>query len=159
PRYIINRLSKPSLIVHTASIGLIHAVRTIRDAFDKHTFISGDENERYFNLLTLTKRKYDNITKIEVQRAFVYSFEEMAKNMCNAYLDNVEAYCNKEKIKDPITEEELDADERLMRSIEEQIGISENAKNTFRQEILIRISSYSRKGKAFEYNSHERLKE
>jgi serine protein kinase len=94
-----------------------------------------------------------------VQRAFVYSFEEMARTMCNNYLDNVEAFCNKERLKDPITEEEMDPDEQLMRSIEEQIGISENAKNTFRQEILIRISSYARKGKAFEYSSHERLKE
>jgi serine protein kinase len=46
-----------------------------------------------------------------------------------------------------------------MRSIEEQIGVSENGKNTFRQEILIRISSHARKGKPFEYKSHERLKE
>ena len=91
------------------------------------------------------------MAKIEVQRAFVYSFEEMARTMCNNYLDNVEAYCNKERIKDPITEEEMDPDE--------QIGISDNAKNTFRQEILIRISSYARKGKPFEYSSHERLKE
>jgi serine protein kinase len=58
-----------------------------------------------------------------------------------------------------MTEEEIEPDEKLMRSIEEQIGISENAKNTFRQEILIRISTYARKGKAFEYRSHERLKE
>ena len=91
------------------------------------------------------------MAKTEVQRAFVYSFEEMARTICNNYLDNVEAYCNKEKIKDPITEEEMEPDEQLMRSIEEQIGISENAKNTFRQEILIRISSYARKGKQFEY--------
>jgi serine protein kinase len=99
------------------------------------------------------------LAKIEVQRAFVYSFEEMARTICNNYLDNVEAYCNKERMKDPITEEEMEPDEQLMRSIEEQIGISENAKNTFRQEILIRISSYARKGRSFEYNSHERLKE
>ena len=111
------------------------------------------------NLILAARNEYNNIAKNEVQRAFVYSFGEMAKNLCNAYLDNVEAYCNKEKIKDPISEEEIEPDERLMRSIEEQIGVSENGKNTFRQEILIRISSYSRKGKAFEYNSHERLKE
>jgi serine protein kinase len=46
-----------------------------------------------------------------------------------------------------------------MRSIEEQIGISENAKKAFREEILIRISTYARKGRKFEYNSHERLRE
>jgi serine protein kinase len=159
PRYIINRLSNALVRDNITCINPIDALRAIRDGFDQHTGITPDERERYLNLIASAKREYDNISKTEVQRAFVYSFEEMARNMCNSYLDNVEAYCNKEKIKDPITEDELEPDERLMRSIEEQIGISENAKNTFRQEILIRISSYSRKGKAFEYNSHERLKE
>lgn len=159
PRYIINRLSNALVRDNITCINPIDALRAIKDGFDQHTGITPDERERYLNLIAAARREYDNIAKTEVQRAFVYSFEEMARNMCNAYLDNVEAYCNKEKMKDPITEEELEPDERLMRSIEEQIGISENAKNTFRQEILIRISSYSRKGKQFEYNSHERLKE
>jgi len=159
PRYIINRLSNALVRDNITCINPIDALRAINSGFDQHTGITPDEKERYLNLIAAARREYENKAKTEVQRAFVYSFEEMARNMCNAYLDNVEAYCNKEKIKDPITEEELEPDERLMRSIEEQIGISENAKNTFRQEILIRISSYSRKGKAFEYNSHERLKE
>lgn len=74
-------------------------------------------------------------------------------------LDNVEAYCNSSKLFDPMTGEELDPDEQLMRSIEEQIGVSENAKKSFREEILIRISINARKGKVFQYTSHERLKE
>jgi serine protein kinase len=159
PRYIINRLSNALVKDGVTYITPIDALRTIKDGFEQHTGISAEQRERYMNLISAARREYDEIAKIEVQRAFVYSFEEMAKNLCNSYLDNVEAYCNKEKLKDPITEEPIEPDERLMRSIEEQIGISENAKNTFRQEILIRISSYSRKGKAFEYNSHERLKE
>lgn len=159
PRYIINRLSNALVRDNITCINPIDALRTIKDGFEQHTGINAEQRERYLNLIALARREYDMIAKTEVQRAFVYSFEEMAKNMCNSYLDNVEAYCNKDKIKDPITEEEMEPDERLMRSIEEQIGISENAKNTFRQEILIRISSYSRKGKAFEYSSHERLKE
>jgi serine protein kinase len=159
PRYIINRLSNALVRDNITCINPIDAIRAIKDGFDQHTGITPDEKERYLNLLDLARSAYNTIAKTEVNRAFVYSFEEMAKNMLNAYLDNVEAYCNKEKLKDPITEEDLEPDERLMRSIEEQINISENAKNTFRQEILIRISSYSRKGKSFEYKSHERLKE
>ena len=159
PRYVINRLSNALVRDNITCINPIDALLTIKNGFDQHTGINAEDRDRYLNLISLARREYDQIAKNEVQRAFVYSFEEMAKNMCNAYLDNVEAYCNKEKLKDPITEEEIEPDERLMRSIEEQIGISENAKNTFRQEILIRISSYSRKGKTFEYNSHERLKE
>ncbi len=46
-----------------------------------------------------------------------------------------------------------------MRSIEEQIGVTENAKQTFREEILMRMAWLARKGKTFEYTSDERLKE
>jgi serine protein kinase len=159
PRYIINRLSSALVRDGVTCINPIDALRAIKDGFEQHTGISPDQRDRYLNLISSARKEYDELAKIEVQRAFVYSFEEMARTMCNNYLDNVEAYCNKERIKDPITEEEMDPDEQLMRSIEEQIGISDNAKNTFRQEILIRISSYARKGRAFEYNSHERLKE
>ncbi|HKQ51002.1 MAG TPA: PrkA family serine protein kinase [Pyrinomonadaceae bacterium] len=159
PRYIINRLSSALVRDGVTCINPIDALRAIKDGFEQHTGISADQRDRYLNLISAARKEYDELAKVEVQRAFVYSFEEMARTMCNNYLDNVEAYCNKERIKDPITEEEMDPDEQLMRSIEEQIGISENAKNTFRQEILIRISSYARKGRSFEYNSHERLKE
>jgi serine protein kinase len=159
PRYIINRLSSALVRDGVTCINPIDALRTIKSGFEQHTGINPEQRERYLNLISAARKEYDEMAKIEVQRAFVYSFEEMARTICNNYLDNVEAYCNKERIKDPLTEEELEADEKLMRSIEEQIGVSENAKNTFRQEILIRISSYARKGRQFEYNSHERLKE
>ncbi|HJQ31767.1 MAG TPA: PrkA family serine protein kinase [Pyrinomonadaceae bacterium] len=159
PRYIINRLSGALVRDGITCINPIDALRAIKDGFEQHTGINAEQRERYLNLISAARKEYDELAKTEVQRAFVYSFEEMARTMCNNYLDNVEAYCNKEKIKDPITEEEMEPDEQLMRSIEEQIGISENAKNTFRQEILIRISSYARKGRQFEYTSHERLKE
>ncbi|MCA1592698.1 MAG: PrkA family serine protein kinase [Acidobacteria bacterium] len=159
PRYIINRLSSALVRDGVTCINPIDALRTIKSGFEQHTGINPEQRERYLNLISSARKEYDDIAKTEVQRAFVYSFEEMARTMCNNYLDNVEAYCNKERIKDPITEEEMEPDEGLMRSIEEQIGVSDNAKNTFRQEILIRISSYARKGRPFEYNSHERLKE
>jgi serine protein kinase len=159
PRYIINRLSSALVRDGVTCINPIDSLRAIKDGFEQHTGINPEQRERYMNMISLARKEYDELAKIEVQRAFVYSFEEMARTICNNYLDNVEAYCNKERMKDPITEEEMEPDEQLMRSIEEQIGISENAKNTFRQEILIRISSYARKGRSFEYNSHERLKE
>jgi serine protein kinase len=159
PRYVINRLSSALVKEGITFITPIDALRAIKDGFDQHTGISPDQKDRYLNLISLARKEYDEIAKTEVQRAFVYSFEDMARTMCNNYLDNVEAYCNKERMKDPITEEDMEPDEQLMRSIEQQIGISENAKNTFRQEILIRISSFARKGKPFEYKSHERLKE
>jgi serine protein kinase len=159
PRYVINRLSNALIKHNVTCINPIDALRALRDGLDQHTSITREERERYLNFISEARKEYDDMAKKEVQRAFVYSYEESARTMLNNYLDNVEAYCNKTKLRDPITDEEMEPDEHLMRSIEEQIGVSENAKRSFREEILIRISSLARKGQTFDYTSHERLKE
>ncbi|HYT36817.1 MAG TPA: protein prkA [Ktedonobacteraceae bacterium] len=159
PRYVINRLSSALVKQNTTCINPIDALRALRDGLDQHTSITREERERYLNFIQEARKEYDEMAKKEVQRAFVYSYEESARTLLNNYLDNVEAYCNKTRLRDPITDEEMEPDEQLMRSIEEQIGITENAKKSFREEILIRISSLARRGQTFEYTSHERLKE
>ena len=159
PRYVINRLSSALVKQNTTCINPIDALRALRDGLDQHTSISREERERYLNFIQEARKEYDEMAKKEVQRAFVYSYEESARTLLNNYLDNVEAYCNKTRLRDPITDEEMEPDEQLMRSIEEQIGVTENAKKPFREEILIRISSLARRGLTFEYTSHERLKE
>ncbi|UCZ54156.1 PrkA family serine protein kinase [Bacillus shivajii] len=159
PRYVINRISSAIIRKELTSINALDVLRSIKDGLDQHASISKEDRERYLNFISIARKEYDEIAKKEVQKAFVYSYEESAKTLMDNYLDNVEAYCNKNKIRDPLTGEEMNPDEKLMRSIEEQIGISENAKKAFREEILIRISAYARKGKKFDYNSHERLRE
>jgi len=159
PRYVINRLSTALVRDGVTCINAIDALRSMRDGFEQHTSIDRDQQERLLNLISEARHEYDELAKREVQKAFVYSFESSAHTLLNNYLDNVEAYCNKNKVVDPITEEEMEPDERLMRSIEEQIGITENGKRQFREEILIRISSLARKGQTFDYQSHERLQE
>ncbi|MEB3102439.1 PrkA family serine protein kinase [Ferviditalea candida] len=159
PRYVINRISSALIRHDLQCINALEVLRALKEGLDQHSSISREDRERYMNFIAMARKEYDEMAKKEVQKAFVYSFEESAKTLMENYLDNIEAYCNWQKLKDPITGEELDPDERLMRSIEEQIGISENAKKAFREEILIRMSSYSRKGKKFDYSSHDRLRE
>ncbi|MBT2575531.1 serine/threonine protein kinase PrkA [Bacillus sp. ISL-51] len=159
PRYVINRISSTIIRKNMESINSLDVLRSLKEGLDQHPSISNEDKERYLNFISAARKEYDDIAKKEVQKAFVYSYEESAKTLMDNYLDNVEAYCNKNKLRDPLTGEEMNPDEKLMRSIEEQIGISENAKKAFREEILIRISAYARKGKRFDYNSHERLRE
>lgn len=147
PRYVINRISSALIKQDLQCINALDVLRALKDGLDQHPSITKEERERYLNFISVARKEYDGLAKKEIQKAFVYSFEESARTLFENYLDNIEAYCNWSKIKDPLTGEELDPDERLMRSIEEQIGISENAKKAFREEILIRISSYSRKSK------------
>lgn len=159
PRYVINRISSTIIRKEVPSINALDVLRSLKDGLDQHPSISDEDRENYMNYIAVARKEYDEIAKKEVQKAFVYSYEESAKTLMDNYLDNVEAFCNKSKLQDPLTGEEMHPDEKLMRSIEEQIGISENAKKAFREEILIRISAYARKGKRFDYNSHERLRE
>lgn len=159
PRYVINRLSSALIRTSTRCINALDVLRALKDGLDQHPSITREERERLLNFISIARKEYDEIAKKEVQKAFVYSYEESARILFDNYLDNVEAYCNGTRLKDPITDEELDPDEKLMRSIEEQIGVSENAKKSFREEILIRLSSYARRGKKFDYTCHERLRE
>lgn len=159
PRYVINRISSTIIRKEVKSINALDVLRSLKEGLDQHPSITDELRERYLNYISLARKEYDELAKKEVQKAFVYSYEESAKTLMDNYLDNVEAYCNKSKLRDPLTGEEINPDEKLMRSIEEQIGISENAKKAFREEILIRISAFARKGKRFDYNSHGRLRE
>ncbi|HAG08809.1 MAG TPA: protein prkA, partial [Desulfotomaculum sp.] len=155
----INRLSSALIRTSTKCINALDALRSLKDGLDQHPSITKEEKERLLNFISVARQEYDEIAKKEIQKAFVYSYEESAKVLFDNYLDNIEAYCNSTKLKDPITDEEVSPDEKLMRSIEEQIGVSENAKKSFREEILLRLSSYARKGRKFDYTSHERLRE
>lgn len=159
PRYVINRISSAIIRKEVPSINALDVLRALKEGLDQHASISQEDRERYLNYISIARKEYDEIAKKEIQKAFVYSYEESAITLMDNYLDNVEAFCNKNKLRDPLSGEEMNPDEKLMRSIEEQIGISENAKKAFREEILIRLSAYARKGKRFEYNSHERLRE
>ncbi len=159
PRYVINRISTALIRSGTVCLNALDILRALKNGLDRHPSVTGEERERLLNFIAEARKEYDEVCKREVQKAFVYSYEESARSLFNNYLDNIEAYCNGLKVKDPVTEEELEPDEKLMRSIEEQIGVSENVKKSFREEILIRLSVYARQGRKFDYNSHERLKE
>ncbi len=159
PRYVINRISAALIRKEVKSINALDILRSLKDGLGQHPSITDEDKERYLQFISLARKEYDEIAKKEVQKAFVYSYEESAKTLMDNYLDHVEAYCNNQKLRDPITDEEISPNEKLMRSIEEQIGISENAKKAFREELLIKISTYARKGKPFDYNSHQRLRE
>lgn len=158
PRYVINRISSAIIRKDVPAINALDVLRSLKDGLDQHPSISETEKDNYLQFIALARKEYDEIAKKEVQKAFVYSYEESAKTLMDNYLDHVEAYCHQNKLSDPLTGDEIEPNEKLMRSIEEQIGISENAKKAFREEILIRISVYARKGQSFDYHSHEQLR-
>jgi serine protein kinase len=158
PRFVINRISAALVKGGKGYVTPIDVLRGMRDGLQEYTN-SEEEHRRLLGFIDETRKDYDELAKKEVQRAFVYSYEESAKTLLENYLDNVDAFCNRTKVKDPITSDDVEPDERLMRSIEEQIGVSENAKREFREGIMRSVASVSRRGGTFGVGTDERLKE
>jgi serine protein kinase len=94
------------------------------------------------------RKEIDRRLKDEVRKAFVPAFAEHAQSLLENYLTNIEAYCQGTKTRDPITMEDRDPDEKLMRAIEESVkpAVPESAKDTFRQGVLMRIGIALRRG-------------
>jgi serine protein kinase len=122
-----------------------------------HSLIRDEETrKRYRELLALVKMEYEDIVKHEVQRA-ISADESAIEKLCGNYIDNVKAYTQKEKVKNPYTGEAEEPDERLMRSIEEKIDIPESRKDDFRREIMNYIGALALEGRVFDFRMNERL--
>ncbi len=126
----------------------------------KELSIAEDEREKYLRFIQDTMRKeYNKVLEKEITKAFIYGYREQVESLFNNYLDHAEAYVNKTKIKDKNTGEELEPDEKFLRSIEEQIGITDTAAKGFRSDVTAYMFYVLRNGGKLDYNSYEPLKE
>jgi len=126
----------------------------------KELSIGEEERERYLRFLQDTVRKeYNKILEKEITKAFIHGYREQAESLFNNYLDHAEAFVNKTKIKDRNTGEELEPDEKFLRSIEEQIGITDTAATGFRADVTAYMFYVLRNGGKLDYTSYEPLKE
>jgi len=158
PRYIQDKISNS--LVDQDAVGCINpfmVLNELESGLDHHSLISSEEQKkRYRDLLAMVKEEYADVVKNEVQRA-ISADEEAITRLCANYVDNIKAYTQKEKVKNKYTGEDEEPDERLMRSIEEKIGIPDNRKDDFRREIMNYIGALAVDGKQFDYKTNARL--
>ena len=159
PRFVINRISSSLIRPNTKCINLIDVLRALKEGFDTHGTFKREDREKFDNLIADVRREFDEIAKNDVQKAFFISFEQESLTLLDNYLDHVEAYLDNKKLIDPVTEEERDPDEKLMRSIEEKVKVPESGKDAFRNEIFRKVAMAQRRGERFDYTTHEKLKE
>jgi serine protein kinase len=126
----------------------------------KELAIGEEDKSRYLMFIQDTIRKeYGRILEKEITKAFIHGYREQAETLFNNYLDHAEAFVNKTKIKDKNTGEELSPDEKFLRSIEGQIGITDTAAKGFRADVTAYMFFVLRNGGKLDYNSYEPLKE
>ena len=136
---------------------------SIRDALIKQVkeqIVSADERKYCLQFLQkVLHEEYLSILEKEITKAFVTAYEEQAESLFNNYLDHAEAYVNNTKVKDRVTSEEMEPDERFLQSIEEQIGIKGSSKNNFRADITSYMFSKLRRGDVIDWRSYGPLRE
>jgi len=164
PRFVVNALNV-SLGEKEAvrCINPLDAIRALRANFEHHIGFTDEEKSRYLNLLIGEKdsvlSEFREIAKKEVNRAFLFAYEDQAQALFDNYMKNATAFCMKKKIRDSVTNEDQEPDEKLMRSIEEMIGVSENSKKEFRQGIFVFKSDAIDQGKEFSFDTYTPLQE
>lgn len=158
PRYIQDKISNALVSdVGGRCVNPFMVLNELESGLRHHSLIKNEEQKkRYRELLALVKEEYEDVVKNEVQRA-ISADEDAISRLCSNYIDNLKAYTQKEKVKNPYTGQDEEPDERLMRSIEEKIDIPESRKDDFRREIMNYIGALALDGKKFDYKTNERL--
>lgn len=158
PRYVQDKISNALVSdLSETSINPFMVLNELETGLKTHSLITNDEQrKRYLELLQVVRQEYEDIVKNEVQRA-ISADEDAISKLCANYIDNVKAYTQRERVKNKYTGLDEDADERLMRSIEEKIDIPESRKEDFRREIMNYIGALAVEGKKFDYRTNERL--
>jgi len=153
PRYVINRISSKLAEDNLNSITPLDIVRSLRDGMKSNPKIDKKESERLETVLLYVLEEYEKLAKNDVQKAFFVNFEDEIGNLLANYMENVEAFLDSGLLTDEWGETS-EPNERLMRGLEEKIGISESGKKSFRQEILRKMLRNGSK-----YQEHPALKE
>ena len=136
---------------------------SIRDALIKQVkeqIVSADDRKYCLQFLQKTlHEEYLSLLEKEITKAFVTAYDEQAESLFNNYLDHAEAYVNNTKVKDRVTSEDMEPDEKFLQSIEEQIGIKGSAKNNFRADITSYMFAKLRRGEVIDWRSYGPLRE
>lgn len=158
PRYVQDKIS--NALVSEKSEGCVNPFLVLNEleaGLKTHSLLSSEEQKaKFIDLLRVVKQEYEDVVKNEVQRA-ISADEEAIEKLCANYIDNVKAYTQREKVKNKYTGEYEEPDERLMRSIEEKIDISDSRKDDFRREIMNYIGALAVEGRKFNFRTNERL--
>ena len=158
PRYVQDKISNALVRDPDArSINPFMIFNELESGLKHHSLINDeDTRERYRELLGVVKKEYEDLVKNEVQKA-IAADESALERLCANYIDNLRAYVMKERVKNPFTGDPEEPNERLMRSIEEKIDVSEALKDDFRRELMNYIANISLKGQTFDHTMNERL--
>lgn len=156
-RYLQDKISN-CLSKRDDYINPFMVLNEIKEGLDNSSLITNKEHiARYNTCVDLAIKELNEILKNEVRKALVGD-EKAIERLCANYIDNLIAYNKKTKIRNKITGRDEAPNERLMRSIEEKIGIADQNADDFRMMVSSFMGELSHAGKEFKWDSNSDLK-
>ncbi|KKM13614.1 hypothetical protein LCGC14_1714480, partial [marine sediment metagenome] len=162
PRFIIDQISAAISKAKSEErdfITPLDILRTLNSGVQNRDSYTSEQKTEWLKHIDTARAEWNDLLRNDIQKAFFLSFEAEATNLCENYLDMIEASCAGEKPRDPITGDEVELDEKLMSAVEDQIEISDSGKEDFRNEILRAVGQAARKKIKFDYTKHAQLME
>jgi serine protein kinase len=156
-RYVQDKISN-CLSNNHEYISAFMVLHEIREGLNNNALITKKEDlAKYHTAVDEAIQEFNDMLKDEVRKALVGD-EKVIERLCANYIENIMSYIRKSKVKNKMTGRDEPPNERLMRSIEEKIGIPDQGTDDFRRMIAAFIGDLATDGKKFRWDSNSELR-
>ncbi len=158
PRYVINRMAALLTHPHIECLDPLSVLLSLKDGVTLNPFAERSLKAEVVEWIQMAKALYDQRVERDVLEAFADDVTDALERLYQNYVDNVV------RLLENPTEKPRDmsgnrADERLLRAVEERMGITETQAPSFREEIFTRLCLAREKGQLLNYLDHPGLRQ
>lgn len=146
PRYVINRLSQVAGATRGCLDG-ITVMQALWDGLPQRAGFSEAERARWGDLLSATEAEYQDMVKLELQKASVLDYDTSATNMARAIAAEVENWSKRPDEATP-----------ALRRVERLLDIPQYRRDAFRQGLAAAFDLKGQRGRPL-YTRHPLLEE
>lgn len=157
PRYVINRLSMILAAHPKGCIDGMEVLEALTRGIVSDPFSDPALREQVVEWARLAKQLMDRRLEADVIRSFALHWHRHLDDLYRNYMDHVVIYVMRETAPDNASGSRR-PDETLMQSIEERLGVTENQRPAFREEIYHRWRAAADEKRALSYLDHPGLK-
>lgn len=160
PRDSMNVLTQALGVTAAACVTPLDVLKTLQRYTAEGRFLAhqGPEAQQALHAsIGLVRQAYDKTVRETAMTAFVHAFDSAAQTLFTRYLDEAEATVRKTPLRDTVTGDVREADEKFLRSIEEQLNVGTGSARGFREELLVAVGAAARHGQPLRWSDHPRL--
>ncbi|MBI3633659.1 MAG: serine/threonine protein kinase, partial [Candidatus Vogelbacteria bacterium] len=158
PRYVQDMIGEARVNSEDPCVTPFAVLETLEKGLTSNSLLRNNAKiEEYKTMLSKVRSALEDWIREELQEV-IGGDKDALNELWENYLENVIAYVGKERVYNKLTHENQPPNEKLMREIETQIKVDDKQKDEFRSKIMMNIGSFSARGKKFDWQSDQELR-